>query len=139
MKDSYFLLRLFLTIFCIANLVLGAIGFFANEESVEAIASLYGASVIVGPQLVHVARILGAFVFVMGILALFAIVEPVKNKRIIDGVVILLILRVAQRVIFAQQIHEAFGIAAKRNLINAGFFLVIALILFLLKPKESAF
>jgi hypothetical protein len=121
--------------FCVANILIGIIGFCGNKVTVETIAFLYGTEITLTPQLIHVIRMMGAFVFSMGLLAGFAIFDPIKNCRIIDGVVVLLFLRVIQRIIFMTQIYNAFGISYLRNFINAGFFLIIAVALLVLRLK----
>jgi hypothetical protein len=138
MKGSYGLLRFCLVVFSLANIVLGAVAFSGDRAVVRMAASFYGAEVLLTPQLIHVIRMLGAFVFAIGIMAALAITDPERNVHIIDGIIILLLLRVLQRVLYAGQITAFFGISDSRNWMNVGFFLIIAFLFALLRPKEKS-
>ncbi|MEW6009341.1 MAG: hypothetical protein AB1629_06890 [Candidatus Omnitrophota bacterium] len=137
MGKSYLWLRVLLVMFCIGNIVLGLMALLAGGLAVKAAALFYGANVALNPQINYIIRMLGAFVFTMGVLGGIAAYEPVKNKAVINVIILLLAIRVLQRLIFAKEIFETFGISSSRNLSNIIFFIAIALALFMLRPKSD--
>jgi len=131
-------LRAVLALVCISHLVLGAIGFVSVPEPVaKAISAVYGATVTITPELQHVIRILGAFMLAIGVMAAFAFMNPQENRAIITGVAVLLLLRVAQRIFFASEIHEVFAVAYGRLWTQSLFFLALAAALLILRPRAE--
>ena len=74
----------------------------------------------------------------IAVLSWFAFRNPADNKSIILGIVVLLVLRVLQRLIFATHVHEHFSISYTQLIAQSIFFLAIALGLFLLRPRSEA-
>lgn len=133
-KNSW--LKAVLALVCVSHLVLGSIAFFSNPDILsKAALSFYGAVVTITPQFQHVTRILGAFMIAIGVLAAQAFLNPTKNGAIIWGVIVLLLLRVSQRFIFAAEIHEHFSISYGKLWLQSGFFLSLVIALFVLRPK----
>ena len=131
-------LRAVLVIVTLSHLVLGAIAFVAIPHVVTSLAaSAYGATVTLTPELQHAVRIVGAFMLAIGIMAFFALRDPVRNRAIIDSIGILQLLRVSQRVFFATQVQEAFGIAPGRLWAQTAFFLALGVVLLLLRPGAA--
>lgn len=131
-------LRAVLVIVCVTHVVLGLIGYVADPEIVARLASLsYGATVTMTPPLQHAVRILGAFMLAIGIMAWFALRDPIRNRAIVDGIGVLQLLRVSQRVLFAGQIQEVFGVPPGRLLAQTLFFLALGLALLLLRPRAA--
>lgn len=129
------LLKIVLAVVCLAHLALGALGFVAGANAVtEGVAATYGATLTLTPQLQHVLRILGAFMLAIGVLSAYAWRDPVKHRAIINGIIVLLLLRVAQRLLFAQEVHEAFALSYGRLWGQTAFFGALAALLFFLRP-----
>jgi hypothetical protein len=135
---AYVALRVLLAYVCLSHVILGGLGFLFPPDPIalRIIKATYGATVVLTPQLIHVIRMLGAFMIAIGFLAGLAFTNPFRNRAIIWGIILLLILRVSQRFIFAAEIQEAFGVTSGRLVLQAVFFLAIALGLLLLLPKE---
>jgi hypothetical protein len=132
-------LKVVLTLVCLTHLGLGIVAFTGLPEPVTRTASaFYGVTISMTPQLQHVVRILGAFMIAIGVLSGFALFNPQQNRAIIDGVIVLLLLRVLQRVIFARDIHEAFALPYGRLWMQAAFFTALALALLFLGPRKTA-
>jgi hypothetical protein len=133
------ILRAILVVVCVSHLFLGGIAFFADPDLVTRwAAAAYGATVTLTPPLQHAVRILGAFMIAIGLMAAFALRDPVRNRAIIDGVGVLQLLRVAQRVYFASQIQETFGVSSGRLLLQSAFFAALGLVLLLLRPAPRS-
>ena len=134
---TYTILRLVLVVVAAAHLFLGAVAFVALPDMVTRwAAATYGATITLTPPLQHAVRILGAFMLAIGVMAAFALRDPVRNRAIVDGIAILQLLRVAQRLIFSTQIQEAFAVPSGRLLLQSSFFLVLALVLLFLRPSD---
>ena len=136
MKDAA--LRIVLLLVGLAHLVLGLIANLASPETVAKVVSQsYGATIEVTAQAHHVLRILGVFMIGIGVMAGLACRDPRRNQAVIMGIITVLILRVVQRVLLAQEIASTFHISPARLWSQAAFFLLIAIILFVLRPKTS--
>jgi predicted tellurium resistance membrane protein TerC len=73
----------------------------------------------------------------MGLMAAAAIRDPARNRIVIYGLAALLVMRVAQRFIYADLITSAFGISPTQLYVQSGFFLALAIALVLLRPKTT--
>ena len=132
-------LRIILAIICVAHLVLGMCALVAPADALAKVAAAsYGASLDITPQMHHVIRILGAFMVAVGVMAGMAAYQPGKHRGIIVGIVLLLVIRVAQRLIFHDEIQTHFGLSNARIWSQAIFFLATAAALLLLRPKADA-
>lgn len=98
-------------------------------------ALFYGAQLALTPQLQHLVRILGAFMIAIGVLAGMALSDPERNRAIIYGLIVLLLLRVSQRLLFAQELHEHFAVSYAKLWVQSLFFIAIGAGLFLLRPR----
>lgn len=132
-------LRIVLVVVCLAHLILGIIGYTAPVGLLtQAIKTFYNASITITPELQHAARIVGAFMIAVGVMTGFALWKPQQNRYIINGVIVLLLLRVSQRAIFAGEIHEVFEVPYWHLWGQSAFYFVLAAALFFLRPKESS-
>ena len=99
------------------NLIPGSLPFFA---------ALYGAEMSFTPEFVYVIKPLGAFMVALGAIAAAAALDPLRHRAVIYCFVLLFVLRSAQRLLFADEIHSVMGIDTTRNLLAVGFFLLLA-------------
>lgn len=132
------ILRVILVVVCASHLVLGSVAFVAIPEVVTSFAAAsYGATITLTPPLQHAVRIVGAFMLAIGVMAFFAVRNPVRNRAIVDGIGILQLLRVSQRIVFATQVQEAFAVPSGRLWAQSAFFLALGLALLLLRPRAT--
>lgn len=124
-------LQVLLWFVCLSHIVLG-VAIMTSPECQQKVATLYGAKVDWTPQFVYILRPLGAFMTVLGLVGLAAAVNPLRNRVMVYGFALLLTIRVVQRFVFKDDIERAFGIEPTRNLIAAGGFLTLAVLLVLL-------
>jgi hypothetical protein len=105
--------------------------------------SLYSAQVDWGqPQFVYILKPLGAFMFILGVMAAIAARNPLRNKLMVYGFVLLWLIRSLQRLIFWGEIQDAFAISSGSMISGTIFvFLSGALLLVLLyfadRPRQS--
>ena len=110
-KSSNLALKLVLGSIFVVQFLLGAAGLLSGKVVIKAVAIFYGASLTTTPQVDYIVRMLGAYIISIAFLALFALLDPKRNKAIINGLIILMLLRFLEVLIFARQVHEAFSIS----------------------------
>lgn len=122
----------------IAHLIIGLVAILPGIPKTTLAEVFYKASIVANPQIDHIVQMFGAYMLTVGILAFFALKDPVKNAAITNGVIILLGIRVLQRILFAQEAGDIFGIPSGWYWTQTISFAVIAVALFCLKPKSEA-
>jgi hypothetical protein len=136
-KDTAF--RVLLALVGLSHLVLGLLANVASPEIlVKVTSAFYGATMDVTGQSHHMIRITGAFMIGIAVMAFLACRDPQRNQAVIPGIITVLVLRVIQRVVFAQEISGVFGVAAGRIWFQVAFFLIIAIALLVLRPKAAS-
>ena len=105
--------------------------------------SLYGAQVDWSqPQFVYILKPLGAFMFVLGLMAAISARDPLRNKLMVYGFALLWVIRSLQRLIFWQEIQNAFAIPASSMTTGLIFVflsgvLLLVLLYFANRPGQS--
>lgn len=131
--------KVLLALVGLAHLALGLLANVAPAGALSSVVStVYGASIDVSAQSHHVIRIVGAFMIGVAIMAFLAARDPQRNQAIVLGIAAVLLLRVVQRLAFAQEIASAFQVSQGRIWVQAAFFLATALALLILRPRTSA-
>jgi hypothetical protein len=131
--------RVMLALVGVAHLSWGVAANLGPPETLTKIVTqVYGASLDLTPQVHHVLRILGAFMIGIGLMALWACVNPQRHQAVVFGIIVILILRVVQRIVFAREISKAFDISPTRLWLQVAFFAITALALFALRPKSES-
>jgi hypothetical protein len=120
------LLQTYLWIVCAFHVVTG-LGVNFSRPFMETMAGWYGAQVNFTPQFLTILHPLGAFMFILGVLAAVAARDPLRYRPIVYSFAALFLIRSLQRVIFKQDIEQAFQIDPWRNLLNMVLFLVMAI------------
>lgn len=94
------------------------------------------------PQFVYILKPLGAFMFILGVMAAIAARNPLHNKLMVYGFALLWLIRSSQRLIFWGEIQNAFGISSG-SMISGTIFvflsgaLLIVLLYFADRPRDS--
>jgi len=89
-------------------------------------------------QFAYIMKPLGAFMIALGVMAAMAARNPLGNRSIIIGFVILFTMRGLQRLLYMAEIESVFAIPSSRSLIQMAVMLALALGLFLLLRAASA-
>ncbi len=121
-------LRILLWCICGFHGVVG-LGLNVSDGFASLMAGYYGAQVDWTDQFLYILKPLGAFMLVLSGLAAVAAMNPLTNAWIVYGFVAVFFIRAGQRVVFRQDIYEAFGIAPARNMAAMTFFLVLGIVL----------
>jgi hypothetical protein len=104
--------------------------------------SLYSAQVDWGqPQFVYILKPLGAFMFILGVMAAIAARDPLHNKSMVYGFALLWLIRSSQRLIFWTEIQNAFAISfgsmiSGTIVVFLSGVLLIVLLYFTDKPRQ---
>lgn len=119
-------LQAYLWLICAFHALTG-LGINFSRPFMESMAVYYGAKVDFTPQFVTLLHPLGAFMFVLGVIAAVAASDPVRYRLIVYCFAALFVIRALQRVIFMQDIEGAFHIDPARNLFNVAFFTLMGI------------
>ncbi|MBN2120641.1 MAG: hypothetical protein JW734_06270 [Candidatus Omnitrophica bacterium] len=138
MKNSIKVIRALLVIFTLINFVMAILAFIGGDVATKFITLFYGATVALTPQLTHLIRMFGAMNLAFAFLGLLAYLDPVKNGAIIDGAICLLLVRGVEMLVFSKNIINYFDVSQFRLLQNAASFFIMAILLFIFKPKAKA-
>ena len=121
----------------IYHLMIGILGITSGEMAARVGAAVYGASVTVTPLFSYMAKYLAAYVIAFGVMMLFLASNPVKYRKLVYVAVILAVIRILSRLIFASELQAAFGIGKNRSLMTIAAVAILNLGLFLLVPKQD--
>ncbi len=121
--------RLVLGYVAIGHVLTSLLALVATDQAIAIGADLYGASFEPTDQFRYTIRALGAFQLALGILQMLAIRDPWRYTPVINVTLLVLALRILQRVLFAPLAMSAFGLSAARHWANTAHMLVAALLL----------
>ncbi len=127
-SGSLLTLQIFLWVVCAFHVAIG-LGLNVSPAFPQIMAGYYGAEVNFTPALLYILKPLGVFMLVVGFMAGAAAKNPLGNRAIVYGLVLLFAARGLQRIVFQEEIANAVSIAASRNIANAAFFLLMAVAL----------
>ena len=131
------LLRALLALVCASHLCIGLGLLLGGETAVQFLAKGYGATEgLDAPSFLYSLKPLGAYMIAIGAIAAAAFYQPWEHRIAIYGVALLLVIRVAQRWVYAEEIREAFGITTPHRVAQSLFFFALAAALLALRPKE---
>jgi hypothetical protein len=119
------------------HLLIGILGIVSGEMAARVGAAVYGAHVEVSPLFSYMAKYLAAYVIAFGAMMLFLAGDPVKYRKLVYVAVLLAVLRILSRLIFASELQAAFGIGMNRSLMTIAAVAVLNIGLILLMPKQD--
>jgi hypothetical protein len=119
----------YLGLICAFHVIIG-VGLNAVPDFPRVVGDWYGAERVNATlELMVIGRALGAFMFILGVLAAVAALDPLRHRAIVYGFAGLFALRAAQRLVFGNDQTIAFGIPPWRVTATMGFFFVMAITL----------
>ena len=121
----------------IYHILMGIIGIASGSAAAWGAHVLWHATVVVDPQFSYLAKFLGAYVVAFGVMMLFIAKDPVRYGSLVYAAVVVAVLRIAERLIFANELKAAFGIGMRRTIATIVVVGVLNLGLLLLKPRET--
>jgi hypothetical protein len=132
------IVKTLLWLVCVTHLAIGIAGVCSPSLAERVVRGFYGATVEMTPAIVHLLRIMGAYMIAVGILGLVAALDPQKYRPVIIAIAILIAIRVLQRIVFANEIQQTFGISAGRIWFQSIYFAGLAAALLWLLPKRKS-
>ena len=132
-------LKVLLALAALNHLVVGLAAIFVPPGDIAdwVISTSYGASFDITPVTHHIVRILGAFMLFVGVMGVFAFLEPRRYRAVIYALILLFLVRAGQRIIFADEIQQNFNVSTMRLVSQTIFFLALAAALFFLRPRTD--
>ncbi len=121
----------------IYHILMGILGIVSGSAAAWGAHVLWHANVVVDPQFTYLAKFLGAYVVAFGVMMLFIAKDPVRYGSLVYAAVVVAILRIGERLIFAGELKSAFGIGMDRTITTIIIVGALNLGLLLLKPRES--
>ena len=120
----------------IYHILMGILGIVSGSTAAWGARVLWHATVTVDPQFSYLAKFLGAYVVAFGVMMLFIAKDPVRYAGLVYPAVVVAVLRIAERLIFAGELKTAFGIGMDRTIMTIVIVGALNLGLLILKPRE---
>jgi hypothetical protein len=118
------------------HVVMGLMGIWSGQMAARAAYFFWHAQVTVDPQFSYMAKFLGAYVIAFGMMLIAVARDPVRYGPLVYVAALLGGIRIAERLAFAGELKEAFGIGLDRTIVTTIIVLALNGGLILLKPKE---
>ena len=106
--------RIFLWVVALYHIVLGALLIYSGELSIRVADLLYGWQITGSPELGIVGEILGCYAIAFGLMMAVAAGDPVRYKSLLTVGIVLIALRLLQRLLFAGKVMEVFQVPSGR-------------------------
>jgi hypothetical protein len=116
---------------------MGILGIVSGSSAAWGAHTLWHATVTVDPQFTYLAKFLGAYVVAFGVMMLFIAKDPVRYGALVYPAVIVAVIRIGERLVFARELKDAFGVGMDRTI---GTIIVVGalnLALLMLKPRTT--
>ena len=117
------LLSICLYLMAVFHLIVGA-GLTLSPAFQQFAVHVYGCHFDWTVKDVYLVRVLGAFAFTFGVMAIAAARDPIRNRAIILGFIVLFIVRDVSRHVYFSELSQGFGLDATTNLITTFFFAI---------------
>ena len=104
-------LQAVLGVVAITNGLVGLLGVMPGVSVSRVATAFYSASLTVDPQTEHITEMFGAYMLTIGVLAGFAAFRPERHHVITFSIAGMLVLRTLQRIFFAAEQSDVFGIS----------------------------
>jgi hypothetical protein len=128
--------RIVLAVVGVIHVVVGIIGILPSTP-LSTVLVFYGGALQFSPQIAYLLQMFGAYMLTIGVICIFAILNPVKNRSIIHGIIFLLFFRGIQRIVSIGQVGTVFGLVPGYYWIQTILFLLAALALLWLRPRTA--
>ena len=119
------------------HIVMGLAGIVSGQTAATGAYILWHATVNVDPQFTYLAKFLGAYVIAFGVMMLAIAKDPVRYGPLVYVAALLGAIRIVERLVFASDLRQAFGIGLDRTIATAVIVAALNAGLIVLKPRES--
>ena len=118
-----------LALVAVTNGAIGLLGVWPGIPISKVATAFYSASLNVDAQTEHITTMFAAYMLAVGVLAGVAALWPERYEMVTFGVSGLLVLRTVQRIAFASEQAEVFGISTGYYWVQTVFFFLVAVLL----------
>ena len=126
-----------LTLIGIYHLALGLLPFVPTDFAARLVSALFGMTIEVTPQLHYVARLMGAYALIFGVVTLIVASQPDRYRAFTPVILALYAVRIVNRILFVVQFMNAFQTTAFRAWLEVFLLAAFAVAVFLLRPREQ--
>lgn len=130
-----------LWVIALYHIVLGLLLIYSGELSIRAADAMYGWQITGSPELGILGEILGCYAIAFGLMMAVAAGDPVRYRSLLTVGIVLIALRLLQRLIFAGKVMEVFQVSSGRYWSAFVFVLLLGALLTwvrLLARRETA-
>src|SRR5919202_5787050 len=117
-------LKAILAVISIYHLGLGALAFVSKTLAAHLARDVFDMNLVFTDQLSYIVGLLSVYAIIFGVFAALAAFDPVKYSYVIYVGILLYLLRLIHRILYADVVRNAFGVS------NLNYWLEIALIIF---------
>jgi hypothetical protein len=139
-KQKESLLKFLLAAFCVVNVMTGIIAFSSDTRSILFVGEMiYGVKLpALETHTLYAIRMMGCLLLGVAVMCGIAVKKPARNKAVIYGLIVWLVMRAIQRVLDIEPFHQAFGTSYIALWWSIIFVSATAAAFFLLMPKKNA-
>lgn len=135
MKTKYMFWQGILWLVAVYHIVVGLLLLFSGELSIKALKAIAGATIEGSPQLGIAGEILACYILTFGLMMGVAAWNPVKNRSILTIGLILIALRVFQRIYFSEKVMQVFQVSPATYWTATAIAILLGVILGLFRMK----
>jgi hypothetical protein len=121
-------LRTLMYFIAVSHLAVG-LGLMSSTGFQKFAATLYGVRLDWTPANTYLLRVIGAFAFVLGILAMSAARSPIRNRVIVIGFIVFFLIRNFSRHLYAGELSDGLLLSPIVNYLTTAFFGIQAILL----------
>ena len=110
MRSRYTFWRGILWLVATYHMLVGLLLLFSGELSIKALKTFAGATIEGSPQLGIAGEILGCYILTFALMMGVAAWNPVKNRSLLTIGLTLIVLRIFQRIFFAEKVMQVFQV-----------------------------
>ena len=104
-SSSHTTIRVLLWLTAGYHFVAGVAATIAQEQALVMGSFLFGMSMTLTPEVALLVRYLGVFGITLAVLAACAALDPVRNRKIVLGIVVYFLVRAFDRIVFYKSMH----------------------------------
>jgi hypothetical protein len=136
MTQSHLPLRLVLALVGLIHILIGLIGVIPGFPLSYALV-FYGGALKFSSNIAYLLHIFGAYMLTIGVMCIYALWNPLKNKSIVHCIIFLLLFRGIQRIVYLRQVETVFGMVPQYYWIQTALFIIVAIALIWFRPRAS--
>jgi hypothetical protein len=132
--DRQHLLQIVLWLIALYHVLMGFGAALSDRVAESLAASVFGIRLRLTPQASYLVKLLGVYTVVFGVIVMRAAVDPGRYPALLDGVVVLYILRILNRIVHRKLYIEAFETTDPRVRTDIAMLALFGAAVLILKP-----